>query len=167
MASGALITYLGTGVAASRPATPDTFTGIPSLYYATDTDTLSVWDGSTWEAVGGGGGTNREVVTVATSTSNVLTIDWSAGNYFTHALDENISTWSITNLPSSPAGIAIVIQFTQDSTPRTVAWPASFRWVGGTDGVVSTGSGVIDTLSLISFDQGTTWLAYLNNGWAT
>lgn len=79
MASGALITYLGTGIAASRPVTPDTFTGIPSLYYATDTDTLSVWDGSTWEDVGGGGGGAAPVVPEAGSSRAMDPSD--AGTY--------------------------------------------------------------------------------------
>lgn len=105
-------------------------------------------------------------VTAATSTSGVLTIDCAAGDYFTHALDENVTSWSITNLPGSGKGATKIIQFTQDSTPRTVAWPASFRWAGGTDGVVSTGSGVIDVLAITTFDNGTTWIATLNNAFA-
>ena len=105
-------------------------------------------------------------VTASTSTSGVLTIDCAAGDYFTHALDENVTSWSFTNLPGSGKGATKLIQFTQDSTPRTVAWPASFRWAGGTDGVISTGSGAIDVLAITTFDNGTTWIATLNNAFA-
>lgn len=105
-------------------------------------------------------------VTAATSTSGVLTIDCAAGDYFTHALDENVTSWSITNLPGSGKAATKMIKFTQDSTPRTVAWPASFRWAGGTDGVISTGSGAIDVLAITTFDNGTTWIATLNNAYA-
>lgn len=105
-------------------------------------------------------------VTSATSTSGVLAIDCAAGDYFTHALDENVTSWSFTNLPGSGKGATKLIRFTQDSTPRTVAWPASFRWAGGTDGVISTGSGAIDFLAITTFDNGTTWLATLNNAYA-
>lgn len=105
-------------------------------------------------------------VTAATSTSGVLTIDCAAGDYFTHALDENVTSWSITNLPGSGKAATKIIQFTQDSTPRTVAWPASFRWAGGTDGVISTGLGAIDVLAITTFDNGTTWIATLNNAYA-
>lgn len=56
MASGLLIDYLGSGPISSRPATPTLFTGSLGLWYATDTDTLSAWDGSSWSDVGGGGG---------------------------------------------------------------------------------------------------------------
>jgi hypothetical protein len=105
-------------------------------------------------------------VTAATSNSGVLTIDCATGDYFTHALDENVTSWSFTNLPGSGKGATKMIRFTQDSTPRTVAWPASFRWAGGTDGVISTGSGAIDVLAITTFDNGTTWIATLNNAFA-
>ena len=105
-------------------------------------------------------------VTAVTSTSGVLTINCAAGDYFTHALDENVTSWSFTNLPGSGKGATKIIQFTQDSTPRTVAWPASFRWAGGTDGVISTGSGAIDVLAITTFDNGTTWIATFNNAYA-
>jgi hypothetical protein len=105
-------------------------------------------------------------VTAATSTSGVLTIDCAASDYFTHALDENVTSWSITNLPGSGKGATKMIRFTQDSTPRTVAWPASFLWAGGTDGVVSTGSGAVDVLAITTFDNGTTWIATLANAFS-
>ena len=112
-------------------------------------------------------GSSRAVVSAATSTAGVLTINWAAGDFFTHTLDENVTSWSFTNLHSSPTGIAIVIRIQQDpTTPRTVAWPASFRWIGGTDGIVSNTVNAVDVLSLISFDQGTTWIAHLNKGYA-
>lgn len=56
MASGRLIDYLGTDVIANRPTTPDLHTNTLGLFYATDTDTLSVWDGTAWEDISGGGG---------------------------------------------------------------------------------------------------------------
>ncbi len=46
--------YLGEGTAASRPATPSVAAGCIAFYYATDTSTLSVWNGSSWVAAGGG-----------------------------------------------------------------------------------------------------------------
>lgn len=105
-------------------------------------------------------------VTAATSTSGVLTINCASGDYFTHTLDEDVTSWSITNLPGSGKAATKMIKFTQDSTPRTVAWPASFRWAGGTDGVISTVSGAIDVLAITTFDNGTTWIATLNNAYA-
>lgn len=105
----------------------------------------------------------RSAVSALTSTSGVVNIDYSLGEYFTHTLDENVTSITFSNLPGSGYGATLMIWITQDSTPRTVAWPASFRWAGGTDGVVSTGSGVIDLLAISTKDNGTTWDATLSN----
>jgi len=50
MASGRLIDYLGHGLIADRPATPDLHTGTLGLYWATDEDKLYSWDGA-WAEV--------------------------------------------------------------------------------------------------------------------
>lgn len=50
--SGSLVTnYLAQGAAASRPATPTAATGTLSLYFATDTETLSLydWNDGAWQ----------------------------------------------------------------------------------------------------------------------
>ena len=53
--SSTLITgYLSEGLASARPATPSITSGAIAFYYATDTSVLSVWNGSSWGAVGGG-----------------------------------------------------------------------------------------------------------------
>ncbi len=54
MASSLLKDYIGSGVIASRPATPAPGTGVGVIYYATDTSTLSAWDGSAWDNIGTG-----------------------------------------------------------------------------------------------------------------
>lgn len=76
MASGLLIDYLGSGVIGDRPTTPTLFTGSLGLWYATDTNTLSAWDGSAWDDVGGCGGGGNRFVNVALSD---MTTDLTAG----------------------------------------------------------------------------------------
>lgn len=107
-------------------------------------------------------GIDRNLVTAAVPASGVVPVDCSLGDYFTLAPTANITGWSITNVP--PA-CSILVRFTQDSTPRTVAWPSSFRWAGGA-GVVSTAAGAIDMLALTTFDGGATWFATLAKGFA-
>lgn len=51
MASGRLIDYLGSGLAASRPASPTLISASLGAYYSTDTGDLSVWDGSSWHSI--------------------------------------------------------------------------------------------------------------------
>jgi hypothetical protein len=56
MASGRLADYLGKGLAAERPATLNLHPEAVGLWYSTDTDTLSAWDGSAWiDDLSGGG----------------------------------------------------------------------------------------------------------------
>lgn len=108
-------------------------------------------------------GVDRSTVTAAIPSSGVVPIDCALGDYFTLAPTANVTGWSFTNVPQ---GCSIMVKFTQDSTPRTVAWPASFRWVGGTDGAVSVGSGAIDLLALTTHDGGATWMASLAKAFA-
>lgn len=51
MASMIAKTYFARGVIADRPATPDVPTGCSSLYWATDTINLYIWDGSAWQTL--------------------------------------------------------------------------------------------------------------------
>jgi hypothetical protein len=99
----------------------------------------------------------------ALATSGSVAIDLALGDYFTLALAGNVTTFTFSNLPGAGKGASIMVQITQDSTPRTVGYPASFTWAGGTPGTVSTGSGDVDVLALTTFDNGTTWRATLAN----
>ena len=54
VASSLLTTYLGSGPLAARPPSPAIPAGGSALYYATDSSVLYVYDGSTWDSVGGG-----------------------------------------------------------------------------------------------------------------
>lgn len=56
MASGRLADYLGKGLASARPATLDLHPEAVGLWYSTDTDTLSAWDGNAWQDDLSGGG---------------------------------------------------------------------------------------------------------------
>lgn len=109
---------------------------------------------------GGAGG--RTAVT-ALATSGSVAVDWDDGDYFDLALAGNVSGFTFSNVPD---GASLMIRITQDSTPRTVAWPAAFKWAGGVAGVVSTGSGAVDVLAITTFDGGTTWQATLAKAFA-
>jgi hypothetical protein len=142
-----------------------------------------------WDAVGGGGGASWGGITgtlssqtdlqsaldakaqdrrtvSALATSGSVGIDVALGDYFTLALAGNVSGFTFSNLPGSGKGATLMLRITQDSTPRTVAWPASFKWAGGVAGVVSTGSGAVDLLAITTFDNGTTWDATLAKAFA-
>lgn len=119
-------------------------------------ETRRVWADELAEVAG-----TRDTVTALSSTSGVVNIDCSLGDYFTLELTENVSSITFSGLPPPGRGRSLMIEITQDSTPRTVAWPASFDAAGGTLGSVSTGSGDVDLLAITSFDGGTSWRATL------
>jgi hypothetical protein len=91
-----------------------------------------------------------------TSTSNAITADLATGNSFTHTLTEN-TTFTLSNPPATGTYGECIIKIIQDSTTRTVAWPASVKWPGGTAPVISTASGAVDIIVLKTWDGGTTW----------
>ena len=129
---------------------------------------LKAWNGAAYADAGGGGGgggSDRSTVS-ALATSGSVAVNYALGDYFTLALAGNVSGFTFSNLPGSGKGATLMIRITQDSTPRTVAWPASFKWAGGSAGAVSTGSGAVDVLAITTFDNGTTWDATLAKAFA-
>lgn len=44
---------------------------------------------------------------------------------------------------------------------RTITWPSSVKWDGGTAPTLSTAVGAVDVVTLITRNQGTTWYAFL------
>lgn len=108
-------------------------------------------------------GVDRNVVSTLAVSSGNVTLDCSLGDYFNLAPTENVTGWTISNVP--PA-CTLMIEFTQDSTARTVAWPSSFKWAGGAPGAVSTGAGAKDVLAMTTFDGGATWRVTLAKAFA-
>lgn len=115
---------------------------------------------------GGPGGGDMSTVTALAIASGVVDIDCSLGDYFTLALTANVTGITFSNLPAAGHGASKLVRITQDATPRTVAWPASFKWAGGAAGAVSTASAAVDVLAISTFDAGTTWRATLSKAFA-
>jgi hypothetical protein len=107
-------------------------------------------------------GSNRNNVTALSIASGVVDIDYSDGDYHTLALTANVTSLTFSNLPGSGKGASLIVLLTQDSTARTFAFPASFKWEGGSVPSISTGSGVKDLLAISTLDNGTTWHATLS-----
>lgn len=106
-------------------------------------------------------------VTAISSSSGTLTLDCSLGDYFTTTLTENVSTLTITNAPPAGSGRTIMLRITQHaSSPKTFAWPSSFKWAGGSSGTISSTNSAVDVLAITSFDQGTRWEVTLAKAFA-
>jgi hypothetical protein len=100
-------------------------------------------------------------VTALSINSGAVNINCALGDYFTLALDANVTSITFSNLPGSGKGATKMIRITQDTTARTVAWPGSFKWADGAAGAVSTASGAIDVLAITTFNNGAAWHATL------
>ncbi len=114
--SGILTDYIGVGLAAARPATPNVGPGCLALWYATDTTTLTGWTGAAWAAVisgssptgaagGGLAGTypNPTVAAVPAAALPAMTGDVtaSAGSHAT-----TLAAGSASNLNSGTLAVA-------------------------------------------------------------
>lgn len=109
--------------------------------------------GSGFETVVAGGGST---VKAHSSMGSTETFDPADGNVHTGTLNANC-TFTLTAPASGPA-CTIELYLTQDGTgSRTVTWPGSVVWPGGTAPVLSTAAGATDRFVLETLDGGTTW----------
>lgn len=92
----------------------------------------------------------------AGSSSGVLDIDFEDGNSHFLELDENVTTMTLSNPPTSRLG-QVEIEILQDSPARTIAWPASVQWPGGTAPDLTTTNATY-LVHLRTRDGGTTYL---------
>lgn len=130
---------------------------------ASASDTLKMQDGAgtdivtvSTNKVAYGKGISEEAVTV-TQSSGTVTLDLAQGNFFEFTLTENVTGWTFSNLASSGTASSWIIKITQHaSSAKTVAYPSSIKWAGGTDHVMSTATGAIDIVSMFTIDGGTT-----------
>jgi len=100
-----------------------------------------------------------EEVTAITSSSNAATIDLQDGDNFTHTLTENV-TYTFSNPASSGKASAFTLKVVQDSTDRTITWPASVDWAAATAPTLSSGDGAVDYFVFITTDGGTNYYGF-------
>lgn len=77
--------------------------------------------------------------------ATAMAVDCALSNVFTTTLTANVTTApTFSNLKD---GQTINWFLTQDATgSRTMTWPASFKWPGGSAGVLSTAANSVDML---------------------
>jgi hypothetical protein len=106
-----------------------------------------------------------ETRTSPTISSSTLTVDLSAGSVFSVSLNANITTLTISNAPSAASGTSHAMTFTlaltADGTQRTIVWPASIKWAGGTAPSLTATNGKIDVFTFLSINAGTNWLGFV------
>lgn len=158
MASGNLKHYLGRGPAADRPATLDLAPGLFGLWLSMDTGQLDIWNGSGWSAFSG---SLPDAITTPTGSSGTLTLDMAGGvnkNFRLNPLTGN-ATLAVSNLAAAGRITEFECLITQDASGgRTLALPAAFRPLGGSDTSIAAAAGAKTVLSAKTMDAGTTWL---------
>jgi hypothetical protein len=98
-----------------------------------------------------------------TISGGVLTLNMASTSLFNVALNANISSIVLSNVPSAAnQAVNLVLVFTADGTARTVSWPSSFKWPNNVAPTPTSTNGKRDMFSFISFDAGTTWLAIVS-----
>lgn len=104
----------------------------------------------------------REPTSAPTISSGTLTLNLNTSQVFLVSLNANITTLTISNTPAdSNTLVGFTVIFTADGTARTITWPASVKWAGGTAPTMTSTNNKKDVLSFITTDAGTTWLGFV------
>lgn len=101
-----------------------------------------------------------ETSTSPAISGGTLVLDCSAGNQFTVSLNANITTLTIANPPAAGKSYAMDLEFVADGTARTIAWPGTVKWPGGTSPSLTAANGKADVFVLRTRDGGATWRAF-------
>jgi len=95
----------------------------------------------------------------ALSAAASVAIDITNGNVFTITPDQN-TTFTFTNPSPTGKSCAFTLIWTQDGSDRTISWPASVDWAGGSAPDVTSGSAKIDIYTFFTLDAGTIWYGF-------
>lgn len=156
----------GGGTAATTTFTPAAGIAATDVQAAIEeavTDAAATYATLTTVLTKTGGG--KDTVYALASLTGTIGIDLANGNMHYGTLAGN-TTFTFTGATNG-SECEFVLSITQDSTPRTITWPASVKWAGGVAPTLSTGSGAIDQFVFRTRDGGTTWYgALIGKGFA-
>ena len=111
--------------------------------------------------------TTKELALTKTAPSisaGVLTLDCSLSNTFAVSLNAAITSFTVSNIPTSGSYYEFNLEFTADGTARSVTWTFSsvaVKWPGGTAPTLTSTNGQKDTFIFYTYDAGTTWLGFI------
>jgi hypothetical protein len=94
-----------------------------------------------------------------TLTGTATTIDLATATNFTHTLT-GATTYTFSNPATTGNATAFTLKIIQDTTARTVTWPASVDWAGGTAPTLTATSGGVDVFVFYTIDGGTTYYGF-------
>ena len=104
-------------------------------------------------------GITEESTALTSGTS--VTLNIRDGSVYTITLAHNIGTFTWSNPAGSGYSSSFTLKVTQDGTgSRTISWPASVDWAGGTAPTLSTGANDVDVFVFFTVDGGTTYYGF-------
>jgi hypothetical protein len=90
-----------------------------------------------------------------------LTLDLTTGSVFEVVLTANVTSLVLANPPGTGRAGSATLIIRQDGTGgRTLTWPGSVRWAGGTAPLVSPGANAVDIYGLVTRNAGVTWFGF-------
>ena len=95
----------------------------------------------------------------ALSAAATVDIDLEDGNVFTITPEQN-TAFTFSNPSPTGKACAFTLVRTQDSSDRTISWPGTVDWAGGSAPDVTSGSGKIDIYMFFTMDAGTIWYGF-------
>ena len=96
---------------------------------------------------------------VANSTGSTTTLDLATGTSFSVTLSEN-TTFAFSNPPTSGTAYSFTLFITQPSSAKTIAWPSSVDWAGGS-APDAPGNSEVNGYGFFTRDGGTTYYGFL------
>jgi hypothetical protein len=86
-------------------------------------------------------------------TGGSLTLDLEAASVFDATLTEDVTTLVLANAPAADKAGSVTLILKQDAIGgRTVTWPETIRWPGGTPPATSTVANAVDVLTFVTVD---------------
>lgn len=103
----------------------------------------------------------KETVDTNATAGATPSIDLADGNVHDLTLTANATITFTGSTASVACGFTLILR--QDGTgSRTVTWPASVDWPGGTAPTLTAAASSVDVFAFLTVDNGTTWLGFVS-----
>jgi hypothetical protein len=103
----------------------------------------------------------KETKTGPAIAGGTLTLDLALGNHFQVALNANITTLTLANVPTTGYAAGWTLVLIADGSQRTITWPAAYKWPSGVAPIPTATNGKADLYSFLTFTEGVTIYSFV------
>jgi hypothetical protein len=96
----------------------------------------------------------------ASSGTGTVDLDLTTGNVFQHTASGGNVTFTFSNPPTTGKSGSFTLKWIQDASDRTITWPGTVDWAGGSAPDVTSGSAKVDVYTFFTLDAGTIWYGF-------